>query len=108
MYVGHDLADEPSLSENMPPFIEEEELASSSFRLRLRIFQPAADAQLEAEGSLKWQRPSSIGWDSSRCSMLFRNNEARLKGSCPSCSLPAANRGPSSKMTELSHEETTR
>ena len=45
---GHDLADEPSLSENMPPFIEEEELASSGFRLRLRIFQPAADAQFDA------------------------------------------------------------
>ena len=36
------------VSQSMPPFIEEEELASSSFRLRLRIFQPAADAQLAA------------------------------------------------------------
>ena len=105
----------PSLSENKPPFIEEEELGTSSFRLRLRIFQPAADAQFDAfnlnlmpEGSVKCQRPSESGWNPSRCSMLFCNNEARLKGSCPSCSLPAANRGASSKMTEQSHEETTR
>ena len=56
---GHDLADEPSLSENMPPFIQEEELASSSFRLRLRIFQPAVDAQFDASGQR--QVPAAIG-----------------------------------------------
>ena len=85
------------VSQSMPPFIEEEELASSSFKVQAAKYSNLLPMlNLMPEGSVKCQRPSESGWNPSRCSMLFCNNEARLKGSCPYCSLPAANRGASS------------
>ena len=76
MYVGHDLADEPSLSENMPPFIEEEELASSSFRLRLRICRCSTCSLRAASRGSGHRKAAGIPADA-RCSFATMKPDSR-------------------------------